>query len=771
MGDGGQAGNGDALGDILLAEMEKTIAQKVAVCRAHMLLKDGATVLDAGCADGRATAYFALTNPKASVIGIDYDADYIAGAREAFGHIANLKFIQDDLRSFDLGARRLDAIVNLSILHEPYSFTGYRTATVGEILAAELNNLKPGGVIINRDFVLPDEPDRMVYLALSDRGGTGATPLTMSYGDLLKLYSREAMSFDSGDPAGHIKGFFLEEHTERLRARSEAVPQGWRIFYLPHQFAWEFIWRKEYRKRFFQEAQEKYAFWTERQYREESEQLGARVTYSAPFENPWIMENWYAPHAMLFDAHMERLPLPPSNFISVLEKIGTGASVQLREHKVADAETGYLTVETFRHETEADKVYDLVARPGGDVTDVLPYSMEAGDLIVYAKGGYPRPMANTHPRMMTSSLDHKVWSGHMIEPLAAAGTELGWGDTVRQVLSDRAGFGDGVDFAAIEHPDLTYYTAPAELNERVSSVFVEVRAPREFERPLSGGHSGFRDDGPVRSFAAQDILDAAQVGLLPEARLEMNIYALLRKTARVPKPWIGGRFELAETRGLQVTALDELHAAARASRVFSGCDTPSGWLEAVRSEFHEIAMDAGRRRRIAHQELEFVVPSQKQTDDVSTNSVTLLCLTRDASTGDVLCGLQAVTGTRSQFPAVQQREGHSGHLTLPGYRLPSHVAHVQDLPGWIAGRTGVAAASVRELGSGYFPSLGVMPNRVFPYVTTDVSPYLREICRFVSLAEAFGSFERLQDLHTMVALARAVHALRLWQEFARDGEG
>ena len=765
MGEDGKSANDDALGDILLAEMEKTIAQKVAVCRAHMLLADGATVLDAGCADGRATAYFALTNPKAHVIGIDYDADYIAQARETFGHIPNLEFIEDDLRSFDLGARRLDAIVNLSILHEPYSFTGYRTATVGEILTAELKNLRDGGVIINRDFVLPDEPDRMVYLALSDDGGTGTTPETMSYADLLHLYSREAMSFDNGDPAGHIKGFFAEEHTERLRGRSDAVPAGWRIFYLPHQFAWEFIWRKEYRKRFFQEAQEKYAFWTERQYREEPERLGARVTYSAPFENPWIMENWYAPHALLFDARMERLPLPPSNFISVLEKIPPGTSIRLGEHKVADGETGYLKVETFRHESQSDKIYDLVTRPGGDVTDVLPYSIEGGDLIVYAKGGYPRPMANTHPRMMTSSLDHKTWSGHMIEPLAAAGSDLGWRDTVRQVLSERAGFGDGIDLEAIERPDLTYYTAPAELNERVSSVFVEVRAPRRFERPLSGGFSGFSDDGPVLSFAAQDILDAAQVGLLPEARLEMNTYAVMRKTDQVPRPWIGGEIEIADVSGLQVATLEEMAGAAEASRVFTSCDTPSGWLEVVRSQFHEVAMEAGRRRRIAHQELEFVVPSQKQTEDISTNSVTLLCLAREPSSGDVLCGLQAVTGTRSQFPSVQQREGRSGHLTLPGYRLPSRVAHVQDLPRWIALQTGVAEASVRELGSGYFPSLGVMPNRVFPFAITEISPHLRQLCRFVSLAEAFRNFERLQDLHTMVALARAVHALGLWRAF------
>ena len=76
-------------------------------------------------------------------------------ARERFAHLPNLEFIEADLRNFDLGGRPLDAVLNLSILHEPYSYTGYRAQTVKEILAAELRNLSPGGIIINRDFMLP----------------------------------------------------------------------------------------------------------------------------------------------------------------------------------------------------------------------------------------------------------------------------------------------------------------------------------------------------------------------------------------------------------------------------------------------------------------------------------------------------------------------------------------------------------------------------------------------------------------------------------------
>ena len=82
--------------------MSTTIAHKVAVCAAHLLLKDGAVVLDAGCADGLATAWLAQCNPRIHVIGLDYDGGFIAKARERFAHLPNLEFIEADLRDFDL---------------------------------------------------------------------------------------------------------------------------------------------------------------------------------------------------------------------------------------------------------------------------------------------------------------------------------------------------------------------------------------------------------------------------------------------------------------------------------------------------------------------------------------------------------------------------------------------------------------------------------------------------------------------------------------------
>ena len=750
----------EAQGKELLRAMSTTIAHKVAVCAAHLLLKDGAVVLDAGCADGLATAWFAQSNPRIHVIGLDYDGGFIARARERFAHLPNLEFIEADLRNFDLGGRPLDAVLNLSILHEPYSYTGYRAQTVKEILAAELRNLSPGGIIINRDFMLPPEPDRPVYMALHDDGRRGTTPDDMSLPDLLRLYSQEAMSYDHGDAEGHIKGFFFEERTAGMDLASLGLDEHWRIFYLPHGFAWEFIWRKEYRSRFYPEANEKYGYWNATQHRREAEQLGCRVLFSAPYENPWILERWYAPTARLFDGNLNALPLPPSNFVCVMQKSASSSSFFLREHRQAGNAPSFLQLAFFENAANGER-YDMVKRPGEDVIDVIPWHLgPSGDVVIYSKCDYPRPIANTQPRRMTSNLDGKIWSGHMIEPLAAAPAGS-WRDAVDEVLLARAAF-PPESIGTIE-PALSYYTAPAELNERVQSVYVEIRRPSERDRISNAHFSGFSHDGSIRSHDALRLLPAIQVGMLAEARLELNLYNLLRRLHKPVGAWIGGSFQPGEFAVENPRRIEEALVAAKHYRVFREVTEGSGWIDVVRSEFHERELRDGRERVTARRELEFIVPNPACSRDVSTNGATLLPVVKDTKTGRFFIGLQRLSEQLSQFPAVQVKEGHSGHVTIAGLRLPSSITHAQAVPAWIAQQTGAPEGSVKKLGEGYFPSLGVLPNRIFPFVITEPGQYWQQRCDFYELHDVLDHIDSLRDANTMIAVFRLAHVLDQWR--------
>jgi SAM-dependent methyltransferase len=752
-------------GQALLKSMDITISQKVAVCAAHMMLAPGASVLDAGCANGSATAYFALKNPDVHVIGVDYDADYIKQARAQYGDIPNLEFIEADLTKLDLGDRKLDAIVNLSILHEPFSYSGYRAKTVEEIIAAELKNLKDGGIIINRDFMLPDEPDAQVYIALSTIGADeGDDYEALSDASFFEAYAEEAMSYDNGDAAHHIKGFFYEDVTADVAAQIGAGEDK-RVFAVAHQFAWEFTWRNQYRKRFENEAEEKYAFWTHKQHSDIPKSLGARVVYSAPYENPWIMQNWYQPHIGLYDENFKPLPLPPSNFISVLQKKeGAMAAIEYREHVISKTAPSYLNLKSFKNR-ENGHVFDMVARPGEDVIDVLPFGYdEQGDLVIVAKDGYPRPLANIRPRKSAPRIDGKIWSGHMIEPIAAANIEGDEHKALKTLLSERVGIkADSINF---EHViEQYYYPAVSELNERVHALCVELHDLPAAPLPLADGFSGFEAQGVARCFNAQSLLQAAQAGMLPEARLENNIYTLMRREGVTPKNWFGQELSLSVARDIEATPLAELLKQERDFAVYEETAERSNWLEVVRSEFHEVAHENGRDKLIARKELEFVMPAENYSINMAMGAV----LVQDDD-GEVLLAVRKLTGRQSQYPGVQQREGHSGLLTLPGVRLPQEVKHIQDVPQQLAKVWDIDEGDARGLGEGYFPSLGVMPYRVFPFAVTQVSSALKQSCDFVSLREVFQNADKIHDLHLLNTIYRAVHALGLWENYNSEAK-
>ncbi|HEX6395908.1 MAG TPA: hypothetical protein VFZ95_00660, partial [Steroidobacteraceae bacterium] len=301
-----------------------------------------------------------------------------------------------------------------------------------------------------------------------------------------------------------------------------------------------------------------------------------------------------------------------------------------------------------------------------------------------------------------------------------------------------------------------------ELNERVQAVYVEIKGPAEHDRPSNAHRSGFSHDGSIRSHEGLRLLPAIQVGMLAEARLELNLYNLLHRLQKPVGPWIGGSVKPGEFLVEHPRCIVESLAAARNFRVFREVADGSGWIDIVRSEFHERELRDGRERVTARRELEFVVPNPACSRDVSTNGATLLPVVKDTRTGQFFIGLQKLSERQSQFPAVQFREGHSGHVTVAGLRLPSSVTSAQAVPGWIAGQTGVRESSVKKLGEGYFPSLGVLPNRIFPFVITEPGDYWQERCDFYSLQDVLAHIEALRDANTMIAVFRLAHVLGQW---------
>lgn len=717
----------------LLSGMDKTMVQKLAFTSAHFQLADGARILDVGCGTGYGSYQFALINPHLQVVALDYDRDYIERARQEYV-LPNLSFVQGDARAFDAGSEKFDAIFNSSILHEVYSFSGYSQQAVIDSLHAQMNNVRDGGIILIRDFVRPAHPDAMIYLDLPDELGDGTNLKDMSAQDLLRLYAQWACA----EKPESERGFFLE-HLE-----GEAEP-GWQRFYLQHDWANEFILRKDYRERFYIEAKEKYGYFTPKEYRTIPESLGARVLYTSPYANPWIVENRMKDKMRLFDENRGSICLPPTNFVCVMQKVPAGQGVVVREHKVSGHALEYLKVETFQNRKTGD-IKDLVKRPG-QVFDLIPYYVhDNGQIDIYARSDYPRPLVNIMPRQMSPRIDGKTWSGYMVEPFAIANQTADIRQAAIQALTERAGV-DPADIGDIERgPD--YYPAMENVNERVGSAFIRLNR-NVGARPMAAGYSGFQEGGVFRPYSLQDILRGIQVGMFPEARLELCAYRLADKKGILLPEWMGPRYDISTSSSMRSSNL----LLTGNIDLFSESVIAANDTCGVRSVFSEETAAHQGNKAIAQRELEFILPARGAGEDMSNNLAVIVPVARNAS-GRLMVGL-----TKQSFAALQDAGERPVRETLHIERLGSYLKTTEDVYADIARRFSVHTSAVKPLGEGYFPSMGIMPDRAYP-VLVNVGSYddFRDY-RFIPLDKLKDEIDNLRDAHLMLAVYRLNHAL------------
>jgi SAM-dependent methyltransferase len=228
-----------------LAGMDASMRQKVALTAAHLLCEG--QVADMGMGSGAGSVALASLYPRLQVVGVDVDATIVSLARST--HVRpNLSFRQGDIALPVFPEGSLDGIFDSSVLHHVTSYGGYVHGNAEQALRVQVAQLKPGGVLVVRDFLDPGSAPVLLDLP-DDDGDTndGADLRALSSAALLRRFARE---FRSLSPA---PGFALEELPP-----APALPcrPGWRRFRLPHKLAAEFVLRKDYRADWATEVQE-----------------------------------------------------------------------------------------------------------------------------------------------------------------------------------------------------------------------------------------------------------------------------------------------------------------------------------------------------------------------------------------------------------------------------------------------------------------------------------------------------------------------------------
>lgn len=698
--------------------------QKVALTAAHLLAHG--RVADMGMGSGAGSHALASLYPSLEVVGVDINATMVELAAERY-RLPNLSFVRGDIAGSCFPPDSLDGIFDSSVLHHVTTFGGYRHEAAAEALAVQAAMLRHHGMLIVRDFVDPGEGDVILELPADD-GDESDDPKRCSTAALFRRFAREFRKL-SDSP-----GFEYEEVAAPSAAR--------RAFRLRRTLAAEFVLRKDYRNDWETEVLEEYTYFTQRRFEETFAAHGLRILASTPLWNPWIVRNRFEGRVVVRALDGTELDYPPTNYLIAGEKVGPGEGVRFVER--AAAPVGFLSLDHYRHRATR-RVMDLVRRPHPTI-DVVPWFTSAGELFVLARKSYPRPIAGAGD---TPTLNGSTPPRYVTEPLNVLQQEAPYGSTV--VESIERGAALPADRVRRLQEGCIYYPSPGGVEEQVRSALVEIEP--HFEQTEIHGVSRFSSSGHVRAIEATQLLRAAQVGGLSDARMEINVYELLRTTSRDPGPWIGDSIEIASE--LRASAVDlEALLARPGRRMFepASADESSRFLEVRCSSFVEFAADG---TEVAQEALEYVVPRT-----MSINTVATALLARSGDT--MLIGVDD-----DDLPAAQSFSGNSDLLVAPAWRLPRSIERRADAVRWILERLEseyrAHAGRVWELGGMYQPSAGLTPERVYPYAfeIDRLEEAAGRSLLWVPITDAIRHAGRLHDGHLRIVLFRAAHALGL----------
>ena len=440
-----------------------------------------------------------------------------------------------------------------------------------------------------------------------------------------------------------------------------------------------------------------------------------------------------------------KAPLPATNYIVAGQRVNQREGVRF-EGRPSCSPTGYLR---FHHywDTRAERRRDLVSRPN-PVLDVIPTFREGEATYILARMSYPRPILGVGEREFPA-VDGVRASCYVTEPLNVPFHRTGMESVVRTFLPRALGKAD-VDIQEVTRGSV-YYPSPGGIQEEVVSCFVDI-APVYVREPVDVD-TGFSGAGIVRAMEARQLLRAAQVGGLADARLEINVYDVLLRRGRPVGPWIGAEVEPQDDEVLQEGVAIENLLAEKGQNPFLERAELEGeaFLRLCTSDFEE--RTAGGER-CGQRVLDYVLPKHRSE---ATVSVAMIAKCREK---------WHLAVEIDELPAAQVLGGDSRILVLPAWRLPTEICEWSPMIDWIRNRVerehDILVGRHWPLGGRYHPSAGLTPEYVVPlFFEVSGIGESADSLRWVPLGELVEARNQMRDGHLKVSVLRAAHALGL----------
>jgi SAM-dependent methyltransferase len=284
-------------------------------------------IADEGCADGALLAEISRAFPDSDLFGIDLSAEFAGRFHERqrageFGG-AYVHFFHRNLLDRIFEPESIDTTICNSTLHELWSY-GKGESSVRGYLGEKFKQLRPGGRLIIRDVVGPDEGEREVWLWCSDADGENPTPASLA-----GHQNREAAWLQRLSTRSRFRLFALDFlNGSRPFPFAEANLGNRPAFRLTLRLAAEFLSKKDYHDNWKSEMNEEFCFWSFAKWKSVLVELGFRVLEnpnnyaegSRAYTNPWVVQNRYEARVALCDADAHPMHWPPTNMVLIGEK-------------------------------------------------------------------------------------------------------------------------------------------------------------------------------------------------------------------------------------------------------------------------------------------------------------------------------------------------------------------------------------------------------------------------------------------------------------------
>ena len=293
-------------------------------------------IVDEGCADGALMVRLAELFPDSDIIGLDITGEFISRVEERqrageFGKSFVYAY-QRNLLQPVFSDSSVDTVICNSTLHELWSY-GEQARSVKNYLRYKYRQLTPGGRLVIRDVVGPEQKDTEVYMKLNTLDGE------MYEASDSRILTTPPEQLSTASRFYRFVHDYLRELCETGRradnykvSYSLEVVNDIQYIKLSLKDASEFLLTKDYTDNWDSEMNEEFTFWDISEWKQELTKAGFTVVnddaaepkYSQAYANDWIVSNRYQPAATLWVMNefgkLVECPYPVTNMVLVGEK-------------------------------------------------------------------------------------------------------------------------------------------------------------------------------------------------------------------------------------------------------------------------------------------------------------------------------------------------------------------------------------------------------------------------------------------------------------------